>query len=44
MKKLRKKIYKYNINKPSRAFKEDLTIKDALTVLEKRNIPCFLMQ
>lgn len=39
MKKLRKKIYKFNINKPSKTVKEDSKIRDALTVLQRRNVP-----
>lgn len=38
MKKLRKKIYKFNINKPNKV-KNDSTMKDALGVLGKRSIP-----
>ena len=43
MKKLRKKIYKFNINHQSRPHREQSKIKDALTVLGKRNVPEFLM-
>jgi CHAD domain-containing protein len=43
MKKLRKKIYKYNINKYVKPNRHESTIKDALNVLGKRNIPHFLI-
>lgn len=39
MKKLRKKIYKYNINKHSKIPKPESTIKNALDVLQRRDIP-----
>lgn len=42
MKKLRKKIYKFNINKPTKINKQDSMISDVLTVLERRNVPEFL--
>lgn len=43
MKKLRKKIYKFTINKQQKIKKSESTIKNALTVLNKRNIPEFLL-
>jgi len=44
MKKLRKKIYKFNINKQPNAKNVETTISDAIDVLEKRNIPLFLLE
>jgi hypothetical protein len=43
MKKLRKKIYKFNINHQPKNHKDESTIRDALTLLEKRTIPQFLI-
>ena len=43
MKKLRKKIYKFNINHQPKNHKDESTIKDALTLLEKRTLPQFLI-
>ena len=43
MKKLRKKIYKFNINHLPKNHKVESTIKDALTLLEKRTLPQFLI-
>jgi hypothetical protein len=44
MKKLRKKIYKFNINKHSKVTRPESTIREAMMVLEKRNIPLFLLE
>ena len=44
MKKLRKKIYKFNINKHPKFKKTQSTIADALDALTKRNIPEFLFK